>query len=143
MGVKFGVKMKTLFLNCLVFILNKYALRLVSFSLPHSPSAPIFNRLKILNIFYLVKLLNILLVHQYLVFEEIVHAYPTHSQSLGLLKLPFVNVNTTTYGLKSLSNHANFSVEFFQNLFPNTCLAELPLNKLKTLDESHLLSKYN
>ena len=44
--------------------LQKYALRLIIFSTPRSPSNPIFSNHRILKFFDLVEILNILFVHQ-------------------------------------------------------------------------------
>ena len=52
-----------------VLILQKYGFRIISFSPPRSPSAPIFKSFKILTIFDLVKTLNIFFVHQHLNFK--------------------------------------------------------------------------
>ena len=95
MPVSYGVKLKTPTRRILV--LQKCALRLMHFS--HPPSSPLFRYFEILTIFDLAKLLNILLVHQYLnslltsdlcsalVFKRINHSYSTRRQNLGLLKL--------------------------------------------------------
>ena len=135
-----------------VFVLQKCAVRLISFSLPRSPSAPIFSSLKILTLFDLVKLLNILLIYQFLnsslpldllstlVFEKIAHVYPTRSQSLGLLKLP--RVGTSTYGLKSLSYQAISQWNFFQVMISSDNLANLPLPTIKDIIKSYFLSQY-
>jgi hypothetical protein len=86
-----------------VLVLQKYALRLISFSNPRSPSSPLFARLKILQIFDLVKVLNVLFVYQFLnaklptdlrntfSFTKIDHFYSTRSKALGILKIPKVN----------------------------------------------------
>ena len=134
-----------------VLILQKCALRIISFSHPLSPSAPLFNGFKILTIFDLVKLLNVLLVHQYLnlnlpsdihstlVFERIDHAYSTRRKCLGLLKLPYVC--TTTYGHKRLLNLAILQWNFFQDQHSYD-LSEMSSNRLKTLIKSYYLKQY-
>ena len=85
------------------FILQKYALRIISFSVPQTPSAPLFHNFKILTIFDLVKLLNILFIHKYLNFNllsdlcdtfnfvYIDHNYATRNRTMGLLKLPLMS----------------------------------------------------
>ena len=87
----------------------------MSFSHPRTPSRPLFRYFEILTIF-LVKLFNILLVHQHLnsllpsdlcstlVFKMVDHLYLTRRQNLGLLKLPYAY--TTTHGLKRLFSQA-------------------------------------
>ena len=47
-----------------LLILQKWALRIISFSPPRSPFAPLLKRFEILTIFDLVKTLNILFVYQ-------------------------------------------------------------------------------
>ena len=104
----FGVELKTLTL--VVFLCYRNVL---FFLCPFPNHVP-------LRVLYLLKLLNILLVHQHLnsllpfdlcstlVFKRIDHLYPTRSQNLALLKLPYAN--TTTHGLKRLPGY--FAVEF-------------------------------
>ncbi|MEM6831004.1 MAG: reverse transcriptase family protein [Bacteroidota bacterium] len=133
-------------------ILQKCAIRLISFSPPRSPSAPLFSRLKILNVFDLVKLFNILFVHQYLnselpsdlystfSFKRIDHSYPTRGQNLGLLKVP--KISTTKHGSNSLSYQAITQWNLFQQKHPNAPLSEMPLSQLKSLVTSFLFSQY-
>ena len=135
------------------FILQKFAIRLISFSLPRSSSAPIFKRLQVLTIFDLVKLLNIRFVHQYInsklpsdlydtfSFEQIDHVYPTRCQSLGLLKRR--KVSTVTYGLNSLYNQSIIQWNRIKCLHPNTNFVEMSSSILKSLVKSHLLSQYS
>ena len=135
-----------------VLILQKYALRILSFSPPRTPSAPIFKTFKILTIFDLVKTLNILFVHQHLnlnlppdlcnsiTFDEIDHNYSTRCQSLGLIKRP--KVSTTTYGLKSLCIQSITQWNILKRLHPNISLVELSPRSLKLLVKSDILSNY-
>ena len=133
-----------------VLVLQKCALRLMSSSHPRTPSRPLFRYFEILTIFDLVKLLNILLVHQHLnsllpsdlcstlVFKRIDHSYPTRRQNLGLLKLPYAN--TTTHGLKRLSSQAILQWNSFLKFCPQ--LADLPLNRVKTIAKSFFITHY-
>ena len=133
-----------------VLVLQKCALRLMSFSHPRTRSRPLFRHFEILTIFDLVKLLNVLLVHQYLnsnlpsdlhdtlVFERVDHLYPTRRQNIGLLKLP--HANTTTHGLNRLSNQAILQWNSFQTLYPK--LSDLPLNHVKTIAKSLFITHY-
>ena len=135
-----------------VLILQKYALRILSFSPPRTPSAPIFKTFKILTIFDLVKTLNILFVHQHLnlnlppdlcnsiTFDEIDHNYSTRCQSLGLIKRP--KVSTTTYGLKSLCIQSITQWNLLKRLHPKIFLVELSPRSLKLLVKSDILSNY-
>ena len=135
-----------------MLILQKYALRILSFSPPRTPSAPLFKTFKILTIFDLVKTLNILFVHQHLnlnlppdlcnsiTFDEIDHNYSTRCQSLGLIKRP--KVSTTTYGLKSLCIQSITQWNILKRLHPNISLVELSPRSLKLLVKSDILSNY-
>ena len=135
-----------------VLILQKCALRIISFSPPRSPSAPLFKRFEILTIFDLVKTLNILFVHQHLNFQlppdlcntihfnKIDHSYPTRSQSLGLLKCP--EVSTVWYGQKSLYIQSITQWNHIKRLHPYTSLTELSTKKIKLLAKLDLLNHY-
>ena len=133
-----------------ILVLQKCALRLMSFSHPCTPSSPLFRYFEILTIFDLVKLLNILLVHQYLnsllpsdlcstlVFKRIDHSYSTRRQNLRLLKLP--HAYTSAHGLKRLSNQAILQWNSFLKFCPQ--LADLPLNRVKTIVKSIFIAHY-
>ena len=135
-----------------VLILQKCALRIISFSPPRSPSAPLFKRFEILTIFDLVKTLNILFVHQHLNFQlppdlcntihfnKIDHSYPTRSQNLGLLKCP--EVNTVWYGQKSLYIQSITQWNHIKRLHPYTSLTELSTKNIRLLAKLDLLNHY-
>jgi hypothetical protein len=135
-----------------VLVLQKYALRLISFSNPRSPSSPLFARLKILQIFDLVKVLNVLFVHQFLnaklptdlrntfSFTKIDHFYSTRSKALGMLKLP--KVNTKFYGTNSLCMQSISQWNFFQQLIPKVQLSNLTKSQLKSLITSYVICSY-
>ena len=135
-----------------VLILQKCALRVISFSPPRSPSAPLFKRFEILTIFDLVKTLNIIFVHQHLNFQlppdlcntihfnKIDHSYPTRRQSLGLLKCP--EVSTVWYGQKSLYIQSITQWNHIKRLHPYTSLTELSTKNIKLLAKLDLLNHY-
>ena len=103
------------------FILQNFALRIIFFSVPRTPSAPLFDNFKILTEFDL-KLLVTLFIHKYLNFNLpsdlcdtfnfacIDHNYATRNRTMDLLKIPLVR--TTTYGFKNFLLSSRFSVEF-------------------------------
>ena len=134
----FGVELKTLTL--VVFLCYRNVL---FFLCPFPNHIP-------LRVLYLLKLLNILLVHQHLnsllpfdlcstlVFKRIDHLYPTRSQNLALLKLPYAN--TTTHGLKRLSSQAILQWNSFLKFCPQ--LADLPLNRVQTIAKSFFITHY-
>ena len=106
-----------------VLILQKCALRIISFSPPRSPSVLLFKSFEILTIFDLVKTLNILFVYQHLNFQlppylcNIIHfkkidySYPNRCQSLGLLKCP--KVSNLWYAIYAAIYSINYSVESY------------------------------
>ena len=134
------------------FILQKSAMRLMSFSPFQSPSSPLFSLFRIPKIFDLVHIANILFIHQFFnsalpadilstfKFSKLVHTYNTRGNSLSLLNLP--SVNTTSFGLGSLSKRAINQWNSFQRLNPNTNLSSLPYSKLKSMISSHILNSY-
>ena len=123
-----------------------------AFSPPRSPSSPLFARLKILNIFDLVKVLNLLLVHQFFnlklptdfhttfSFTKLNHPYPTRGRNLGLLQLP--KINTKSYGENSMCKQAIIQWNHFQHLYPNLELVNITLSKLKSLVTACFLAEY-
>ena len=88
-----------------IFILQKAAIRIISFSQFRAHSAPLFANLKILTIFDLVKVLNILFVHDVLnkiVPDEVLecfkftvknHDHYTRETLAGCLEIPNVMVS--------------------------------------------------
>ena len=118
-----------------ILTLQKTALRLMTFSEPRSPSAPIFSELGILKFFDEVEVLNILLVHQHLnrnlpvdtletlKFNKICHSVGTRGNALGLLNLP--NARTKSFGLNSLTRLSIQQWNSFQQASPTLKLADL------------------
>jgi hypothetical protein len=80
-----------------ILTLQKTAIRLITFSEFRAHSSPLFLELKLLKIFDLVEVLNILFIHQYLnsklpidtfhtfTFQKQAHLYGTRGSELGLL----------------------------------------------------------
>ena len=133
-----------------ILILQKAAVRIITFSPFRAHSAPLFARLKILKIFDLVKVLNILFVHKvlnkdapdevckYFNFKMKNHEHMTRGMNAGCLEVP--NVNTNSYGISSLS---------FQSISNWNCISrthvdcvEAQLAKLKKSVLKHLLIKH-
>jgi len=127
-------------------------MRLISFNDFCTPSSPLFKSFKILKIFDLVKVLNIMFVHQFLnsnlpadlldyfKFNKLNHPYKTRGTGLGLLTLP--NSNTTRYGLHSLSKTTISEWNSLQQLYPQLSLSLMSLKALKSLSVRHYLSIY-
>ena len=137
-----------------ILTLQKSAIRLMmTFSNNRTPSSSLFLELKILKVFDLVKVLNILFIHQYLnsmlpvdtlntfTFQNNAHLYDTRSNELGLLTLP--TVKSKSYGINSLSKCAISQWNFFQKAYSNTNLVLLSHNKLKSIATSFYLNSYD
>ena len=125
-----------------ILTLQKCALRLITFSVPRTPSNPIFSDLGILKFFNLVEVLNILFVHQLFNvdlpedlldtfdFDKISHSFNTRGSCLGL---KISSVNTKTYGLNSFSRLSIQQWNHLQQSFPDINLAEISYSNLKYL----------
>ena len=120
---------------------------------PHrSSSRPLFGKCEILNIFDLVKLLNLLFIHRtinlkvpvhissYFEFNKIFHKVCTRGQSIGLLNQ--VKPNTTKFGIFSISYQAIYCWNFFQHHFSELDLSSISYGKLKHLITSYFLQDY-
>ena len=135
-----------------ILILQKAALRIITFSNPLSASNPIFFNLGILKIFDLVEVLNIQLVHRYLnrtlpfdtletlKFEMTHHLYDTRNNSLRSLKLQ--NARTSHFGLNSLTRLATQQWNRFQKNYPTNTLSDLNTNQIKSLATKFYFKKY-
>lgn len=135
-----------------ILTLQKAALRLITFNQPRAPSSPIFSNLGILKVFDLVKTLNVQFLHKFLnsdlpqdtlntfVFSKINHPHSTRSISLGLLVEPYCN--STTYGSYSFTKLAVTEWNKIQRLCYNSDLANLNLQKVKTLATKFYLDTY-
>ena len=136
-----------------ILTLQKAALRLITFSDPRAPSAPIFHDLGILKLFDLVEVLNILLVHQHLnrelpidtlqtlKFEKIHHRIGTRNNSLGLLNLP--SARTNSFGLNSLTRLSFQQWNKFQRDLSTIELCSLSIRKTKALATKRYSEGYN
>ena len=153
MAVKFGAcVISVIILSHRILTLQKTALRLMTFSEPRSPSAPIFSELGILKFFDEVEVLNILLVHQHLnrnlpvdtletlKFNKICHSVGTRGNALGLLNLP--NARTKSFGLNSLTRLSIQQWNSLQQASPTLNLADLTSTKIKSLAHLHYKQKY-
>ena len=97
--------------------------------------------------------MNILYVHKFLnqnlpvdtlntlSIDKVSHSLGTRGSTKGLLKCQ--NVNTTSFGMNSLSRIASCQWNQFQLHFPNLNLTEVLLSKLKSITTKVLISTYN
>ena len=128
----------------------------MTFSEFRAHSAPLFARLKILSIFDLVKVLNILFVHQvlnkkvpdevsnYFQFTMKKHAHNTRESFAGCLEIP--NVNTSSYGISSLRYQSISAWNYISRSCVDSIETQL-INRrhssVKRLITNHFLSLYN
>jgi len=107
-----------------ILTLQNSALRLITFNGPRTSATPLYAELGILKFFDLVKTLNIPYVHKYLngnlpsdsletlEFNKLNHSIGTRGNTAGLLSRQ--NVNTTNFGLHSLTRIAADQWNFLQ-----------------------------
>lgn len=139
-----------------IFILQKRALRLITFNGLQCPSSPLFSDLQILKVFDLVKCHNITFIHKYLN-----HRLPSDLQNFfsfkqleadgddnqgtrgAALKLLFVpSYNTITYGIKSFSKIAISQWNSLQRAYPGIDMSLSDLTYLKHIAFTHCLGEY-
>ena len=156
MVVSFGASLKTLHLS--LFILQKKALRLMTFNNFQCPSSPLFSDLKILKIFDLVKCLNISFVHKFLLNnrlpQDLLNSFDfiqleaegddrqgTKGAKLNkLLSVP--SYNTITFGNKSLSKICITQWNSIQRTYPDITLSTSDFSFVKSLVFTHCLGEY-
>jgi len=135
-----------------IFLLQKAALRIISFANFYSPSSPLFAHSKILKLPDIVKSLNILLVHQCLNLCAPIDLYSLFSfthltqriQTRGATKQTLTRpcVNSTTFGIKSITYSSISDWNSLIPAYPNTNLKTISFSKLQSLVKFLLLSKY-
>ena len=135
-----------------ILTLQKAALKLMTFNQPRAPSAPIFSDLKILNVFDLVKVLNIQFIHNFLnselpedtlntfAFTKISHSHRTRGNALGLLVEP--DFKTRTFGTHSLSKTSVTDWNNLQCQHPSINLSNTNRKQIKTLATQYFLNSY-
>ena len=115
-----------------IFILQKKALRLITFNNYQCPSSPLFSDLKILKIFDLVRCLHISFVHKFLnnrlpfellQFFNFIQLEENHGTRGAKLKLLFVpSYNTITFGNKSFTKTCITPWNYLQRSQPDITL---------------------
>ena len=141
-----------------IFILQKKAMRLITFNNFQCPSSPLFSDLKILKLFDLVKCLNIFFVHNFLnnklPFDLLnffnftqLEADDEYNQYQGTrgarLKLLFVpSYNTITFGNKSFSKICITQWNTIQRSYPDITLSSSDFSFVKSLAFTHCLGEY-
>lgn len=135
-----------------MFILQKRCLRLISFSDFNAPSSSIFAHLNLLKISDLVKLRNVILVHQILnskcphrvstIFSlnYYQHKHRTRGNSIYLLNRP--SFRTFMYGTNSITYRSIVQWNELQLLSPDTSLTDLSKTRLNNIYHNLLASDY-
>ena len=133
--------------------IQKKSLRILTFSHFQAHSKPLFHKLNLLQLPDLVKLSNILLLHQILNSHSPVDlssvfnlsyqqtAHQTRGSTIKLLRRP--NVKTTVFGLNSIRYKSILNWNSFQSFYTKQDLASLSLTKLKQTYHNLLISCYN
>ena len=141
--------------NCQTEVINKLqnrALRILNFENRNTDCNPLFKNDGILKVNDIVKVKNIIFIHDYLSkslpscfqndflkMDNIYSSITTRNSSLGCLFVP--GRKSTKYGLFSISQQSVLTWNAFCRLF-NCNLALLPRGKLKTRLEQHFLHLY-
>ena len=135
-----------------MFILQKRCLRLMTFSAFDAPSSVIFSRLNLLKISDLIKLRNVILVHQILNSESpprvssifslsyYQHRHQTRGNSSYLLSRP--SFRTNMYGTNSITYKSIIFWNELQQLYPNSPLNKMTKGKLKQTYHTQLTLEY-
>lgn len=138
--------------NKRILLLQKSAIRIICFAPPRSHSKPLFYELKVLTIFDIVKMLNVIFVHQVLNlkapphiistfnFSHISHNFITRSKVIGLLKK--CKINTDSFGKYSLTFQCTTNWNFFQKYFYCQDLSTVNIHKLKSIISKYYLDSY-
>uniref|UniRef100_A0A7M5VBW5 Reverse transcriptase domain-containing protein n=1 Tax=Clytia hemisphaerica TaxID=252671 RepID=A0A7M5VBW5_9CNID len=133
-------------------VLQNTAIRIMTFQEPRASVTPTYNELKILKFFDLVETLNIMFIYRYLnrylpsdclstfTFSIIPHDIGTRANHISLLFIR--NVNTTTFGLHSLTRLASRQWNNLQEHLDDKNLQIIePLDLLSHIHEFYL-NKY-
>ena len=143
---------KNTYITNRIFLLQKCAIRVITSSLPLTPSKQLFGNLKILTVFDLVKLLNVLFVYETFnfnvpvhistafKFKKLQHNFNTKGKRIGIPKQ--VNVNTNTFGIYSVTYRSINCWNFFQKYFSPLDLTSISYTKLKNLVINYYLQEY-
>ena len=130
-----------------ISIIQKNALRIISFSEFNAHTDPLFRKLKILKIKDNITLQNCLLVYDFInnklpkffkhTFNKLkdVHTINTRNARAGNIYIPFLK--TTRYGLKSIENW-----NYFTKHFKDINVSDLSRKKLKKIITDHFLDSY-
>ena len=136
-----------------LIILQKKALRIMSFQCRNAHSNPLFFRHEIIklpdkiimeNCLFISKSINFDLppiFNHWFTFSSDSHNYETSSSLKGLLTVK--TVNTKKYGREVMTNNAVSSWNNIQNIFPSHVLRDLSYSRFKSLLVKYFLKSYS
>ena len=138
--------------NSQIFRLQKQCLRLLTFSDFNAPSSPLFDSLKLLKLFDIIKLQNILLISD--IFKLVApqriidlfdlrhypHSYLTRGKASKLLLKP--QIRTTKFGVNSIVFQSMVHWNQLQSLYPSYDLAFVPNFEIKSQFVQAALNSY-
>ena len=136
-----------------LIILQRKALRIMSFEYINDHSNPLFYRHEIIklsnkiimeNCLFISKSINFNLppiFNHWFTFSSDSHNYETSSSSKGLLKVK--TVNTKKYGREAMTNNAVSSWNNIQKIISSHVLRDLSYSKLKSLFVKYFLQSYS
>ena len=125
-------------------VLQKKAIRLMSFASPHDHSSPLFKNLKLLKLTDIIKQCNMLFTHNtinkntpkvfenYFIFNEIVHEHDTVNNLNSIYSIPTGSLELPEYKTSA----GKSSIKYICSNLWNTMLKELSLKQLKKYEKN-------
>ena len=135
-----------------IFILQKSAVRIMSFASFRSHSDPLFQKLNILKFFDMVQNQNIIFMHKLLnnnlpsdlqnTFALLTSDSSHNTRNKNYITFVIPQVNTQQFGTYSIKFQCIKSWHFFSKQFSASNLSELTLSKIKILVTKYYLHSY-
>ena len=135
-----------------IFILQKSAVRIMSFASFRSHSDPLFQKLNILKFFDMVQSQNIIFMHKLLnnnlpsdlqnTFALLTSDSSHNTRNKNYITFVIPQVNTQQFGTYSIKFQCIKSWHFFSKQFSASNLSELTLSKIKILVTKYYLHSY-
>ena len=135
-----------------IFILQKKCMRLITFSDYNAHSNELYIKLNLLKVKDIIKVRNVILVHDLLngkcparvsstfSLNNYQHNHHTRGNKLGLLDRP--TCKTLTYGINSITYQSILQWNDCQSQFPNSSLMNLAKARIKNIYQNNLISSY-
>ena len=134
-------------------LLQKKAMRIISFTSFNAHTLPIFAKLNIIKFPDIISFCNCLFIYKHFLnnsssfFSNVfiltsnTHEQNTRSASYGLLTKR--SCSTSKYGTNAFAASAIKSWNFFQKKFSNNSICQLSYSQLKLLIKNHFFQSYN